>query len=211
MRDQQYGRAGGPPDLQQFVTHDQPRLRVERAKGLVEQDHARLHHQRPRDADALAHAARKLNRIGLGEIDQPHQPQRIVEPARDLRCLDAVAAQAEHDVVGDVEPGKGRILLEHDADALGHAAIERATFEQHLSAGRLRQAGEHVEQRRLPAAGRADHRIEFAPPQAQLGSGERVDAAGIDAGDAPHFGVEVVPGSLAHRTVHRARGGAHFR
>ncbi len=90
--------------LQQFVTHDQPRLRVERAKGLVEQDHARLHHQRPRDADPLAHAARKLRQIGLGKIDQTHQPQRVVEPARDLRCLDAVAAQAEHDVVGDVEP-----------------------------------------------------------------------------------------------------------
>jgi hypothetical protein len=37
--------------------HQEPRLRVERAERLVEQDQARLQHQGTRDADALAHAA----------------------------------------------------------------------------------------------------------------------------------------------------------
>ena len=46
----------------------EPRLLIERAERLVEQQHLRFEHQRTRDADALAHAAGKLRRIGLREI-----------------------------------------------------------------------------------------------------------------------------------------------
>ena len=50
----------------------QPRLRIERAERLVEQQHVRIHHQRAREPDALAHAAGELARILVletGEID----------------------------------------------------------------------------------------------------------------------------------------------
>ena len=68
MRDQQHGRAGLAPQPQQLVAHQQPGLLVERAERLVEQDQPRLQHQRAGDADALAHAAGQLRRIGAGEI-----------------------------------------------------------------------------------------------------------------------------------------------
>ena len=53
---------GLAPEPQQFVAHQQPRLLIERAERLVEQDQSRLHHQRAGDADALAHAAGELRR-----------------------------------------------------------------------------------------------------------------------------------------------------
>jgi hypothetical protein len=53
-------RIGFAPHPQQLVAHQEPRLLVERAERLVEQDEPRLHHERARDAHALAHAAGKL-------------------------------------------------------------------------------------------------------------------------------------------------------
>ena len=59
-----------PPHPQQLVAHQQACLLVERAERLVEQDQPRLHHQRARDAHALAHAARELRRIAGREIGE---------------------------------------------------------------------------------------------------------------------------------------------
>ena len=64
VRDEQDGGAGFAPKAQQLIAHEQPGLLVERAEGLVEQEQARARHERARDADALAHAAGELRRIG---------------------------------------------------------------------------------------------------------------------------------------------------
>ena len=126
MRDQEHRRAGLAPHAQQLVAHQQPRLLVERAERLVEQDQPRLHHERARDAHALPHAARELRRIARREIGQARRASarcaraRRARPRRKRR-----AAQAEGDVVGDVEPGQRRIVLEHDADAVGRLAGDR--------------------------------------------------------------------------------------
>src|SRR5262249_7838203 len=42
----------------QLLAHEQARLLIERAERFIEQNEAWLEHQRARDADALAHAAR---------------------------------------------------------------------------------------------------------------------------------------------------------
>ena len=73
------------PKPQYLVAHKQARLRIERTERFVEQNEARLQHQRARDADALAHAAGQLRRIGLGKILQAHEGERIVDAAADFR------------------------------------------------------------------------------------------------------------------------------
>ncbi len=51
----------------------QPGQRIQRAKRLIEQQEARLVHQRPRDGNPLRHAARKLRRPGAREAGESHQ------------------------------------------------------------------------------------------------------------------------------------------
>ena len=139
--DQQHGGVGAPPQPQDFVAHEQPCLRVKRAERLVEKNKPRLQHQRARDANALAHTARQLCRIGTGEILQPHECQRIIHaPAHLVRC-DAAAAKAESGVVPHRQPGKARVFLKDDADALGDLPRHRLAFERHGAGRRLLQAG----------------------------------------------------------------------
>ena len=47
----------------------------------------------------------------------------------DLRLGHAGAAQREGGVVVDREPGKARVLLEHDADTVRHLARDRHALE----------------------------------------------------------------------------------
>ena len=69
------------PDAGEFLLHGDLGHRVERAERLVEQQDLRLHGQRAGDADALRHAARKLPRIGIGEIVEPDQRDVVRAPA----------------------------------------------------------------------------------------------------------------------------------
>ena len=140
MRDQHHGRAGLAPEPQQFLAHQKTGLLIQCTERFVEQDQARLQHQRTRDADALSHAAGKLRRIGLGEIAQTHETDRVRDAAFDLRRIISGAAQAEGDVVMHTEPGERGILLEDDTDAIGHA-LDWLAFEQHRPCRRRRQPG----------------------------------------------------------------------
>ena len=54
---------------------------VERAEGLVEQQHARLDRQRPGERHALALAARELGRVAVGEAVEVHELRAARRPA----------------------------------------------------------------------------------------------------------------------------------
>ncbi len=159
--DEQHARRGFTPQPQQLVAHEQAGLLVECAERLVEQDQPRLHHQGPGDADALAHAAGELCGIGGGEILQADEADGVIDAPLHLCGVDAGAPEPERHVVAHIEPGERRIFLEDDADAVGHA-VDALAFEQDVTLGRRREAGQHVDQSRFPAAGRPDHREEFA-------------------------------------------------
>ncbi len=71
----------GEPQRLEVEAHLLARQRIERAERLVHQQQRRVVDQRARDRDALAHAARQLVRIAIGEIPEPdlvEQPQRTV-------------------------------------------------------------------------------------------------------------------------------------
>ena len=64
-------------DFAQPATQILAHAGVERAKGLVEQQHARLDGERARERHALALAARKLRGIALSKPFELHQFQQL--------------------------------------------------------------------------------------------------------------------------------------
>src|SRR5438309_1935055 len=60
VRDEDDGLAGALPQARQLFLHRLARLRVERAEGLVHQQHFGIEGEHARERDALLHAAGKL-------------------------------------------------------------------------------------------------------------------------------------------------------
>ena len=84
-----------------------------------------------------------------------------------LRALDALRLrhardlEREGDILDDRAPREGRFLLEHHADRLMRAG-DRLAGDRDLAFVAVEQPADDIEQRGLAAAGRADHREEFA-------------------------------------------------
>src|SRR5207248_6528939 len=102
---------------------------------------------------------------------------RVGDAGADLLGWKPRAAQAERDVVPDVEPREARILLEHDADPGRDLAADRLALEADGAGARRRQPGERLQQRGLAAAGRSHDGDEFARGEIEVEGPERVDAA----------------------------------
>jgi hypothetical protein len=110
-------------DLQQLVLQPGAGQRVQRAEGLVHQQHLGLHRQRAGDAHALLHAAADLVRA-LVRRGQAHQVQRGQRALLQLRLALGGAEHPLHrqvDVVQAAQPGQQRVVLEHHA-AVGAGA-----------------------------------------------------------------------------------------
>ena len=105
---------------------------------------------------------------------QPHEAERVVDAPADFRRVDAGAAQAEGDVVPTVSQGKRRVFLEHRRRCRRARRRDRPAFEVTVPSVGALQAGEHVEQGRLAAAGRSDDGEEFAARQIEIDRAERM-------------------------------------
>src|SRR5262249_51593923 len=133
---------------------------VDRAEGLVHQEHVRLADQRARNADTLLHAARELIRIVVlvaVEADEANVFEATLACLAPRQLLRG--PKPELDIPDHRAPGKDRfrILLEYVDHALGRT-VDRLAIENHFAARRNFQAGNQLEQGRLAAARRADHR-----------------------------------------------------
>ena len=95
-------------------------LQVERAERLVEQQHLGLVHDRPRERDPLALAARELDRLAVAEGRRaaPSRAPRSTLAAA-LAAPDAAHAQAVADVLGDGHVREERVVLEDRVDVAG--------------------------------------------------------------------------------------------
>ena len=209
MRDQHHRCSGFAPEPQQFLAHQQARLLVERAERLVEQNETRPQHERARDADALAHAAGQLRRIGAAETGEAHECKRLVHAAANFRAIGAGPAQAECDIVPHVEPREAGIFLKHNPDLVGDGAGDVTAF--HLDGARRRrdEPRDDLEQRALAAARRPDHADELAAAEFEIERPERRHrplgrAGGIGVRDAAQRQVDL--GGRARRARHGCRG-----
>jgi hypothetical protein len=163
-------------ELGERGTHADAELRVEVRERLVHEERLRLAHDRAPHRDALALAAGELRGPAVEELveaeergDLLHAPLRL--GLRRLPHLEPVA----------------------DVLAHGHVRIERVALEDHrhvtppgckvgdvapadadVAVGHLLEPGDHPQQRRLAAAGRADedHELAVLDPQVHVVDGD---------------------------------------
>ena len=109
------------PQVEQVGAQGLGGQHVERRERLVHQQDLRLHDERAGEADALAHAAGKLLRIGGFEAVEADRVDRLQRPLARFLERHAVGARADFDVVEHVEPGKQREALEHHRDVFRRA------------------------------------------------------------------------------------------
>ncbi len=138
--------------------------RVERAEGLVQQQHARLDGERAGQGHALALAAGELRRVAVAEAGQLHEAEQLLDARLDLRLRPLADAQAERDVLEHRHVLERGVVLEDEADV---AALRRRAGRvdaRDLDRARIRrlQAGHDPQQRALAAAARAEQRRERA-------------------------------------------------
>src|SRR4029079_7192551 len=150
-----WGARDPPPQLA-------PHPRVERAEGLVEEQHGRVDREGPSETHPLALAARELRRVALREPLELDELQQPVHAVRDLRLRPLPDLQAERDVVVDGHVLEGRVVLEDEADAavLRWAARHVDTVDHDAPGARALAGGADPQQGRLAAAAGAEERRE---------------------------------------------------
>ncbi len=153
------------PEVEQVGAQGLRRQHVERRERLVHQEDLRLHDQRAGEADALAHAARKLLGIGGFEAVEADDVDRLQRALARFVERNALRPEADFDIVEHGEPGEQREALEHHRHAFCRA-VDRLAGDRDLPRGRVRQPGDDAQQRRLAAAGTAEQPDDFARPEA---------------------------------------------
>ena len=161
---------GSRPSIQRSTQVGAQRLggqHVERRERLVHQQQVGMHHQRPRKADALAHAAGQFLGIGVLEAVETDQIDRRQRARAALDAVDAERLQSEFDVLQNRQPGKQRKRLEHHGDAVRRSRDGLAAAFG-VARGCRDQAGDDAQQRRLARAGAAEQADDLAGMQRQI-------------------------------------------
>ena len=193
MGDHDAGDADVLDDVHQFDLGLLAQLFVERAERLVEQQELRPLDQAARERHALLLAARELVRLAAGIALELHQTQHGLDARGDLVFRTTVAAQSEGDVVPHREVGKQRVGLEHHVDRpfVGREPGQIAPIEHDPAGTRRLEAGEHAQQGRLAAAGRAEQAENLAANdvEADVIDGPRLAEVFDDFVDLQEMGV----------------------
>ena len=164
--DEQRGLAGALERLRQFALQHDAGLRVDRGERLVEQQHGRIDRQRAGERDALAHAARQLMRIVIGEfaeVERVEQRPGALLPLGQGHSLDL---DAELHVLGDGAPRQQQVLLQHEGDVRVRS-FDALTVDERFAFARRIEPRADVEQRGLAAAARPDQRDDLAVAHGQ--------------------------------------------
>ena len=165
MRDVDERDADVVLDRLQLELHLLAQLEVERAERLVEEQDLRLVDERAGEGDALLLAAGELPRLPPLEAVQVDELEDRTRPGpSSLLAAQALAAEAERDVLEDRQVGEERVALE---DRVHVAPVRREpghvlVAEEDAALVRLLEAADHPQRRRLAAARRAEQREEAA-------------------------------------------------
>ena len=150
-------------------------LGVQGAERLVEQQHGRVEHERPRQRHPLLLATGQLARAALLERGQADQLEHLAHLGLDRALVDLGVAQAERHVLVHVQEREQRVALEHGVDValvrrdVGHVDA----VEQHRARRRLLEAGDQAKRGGLAAPGRAEQREELAAGHLQVHAVDR--------------------------------------
>ena len=176
---------------------------VERGEWLVEQQHFRPRHQRPRNGDALRLAAGQFARPHGGLVGEPDALERGGDALRALALRPV--AEPEADIVGDLEPGQQPRLLEDDADLFVRRR-DRLAVEHDRAFARRIESADGAQQRRFSAARAADHGDDLAELDFERYAAERMHAVRIGFADAfedEHCYCLRFPDAVQREAVHR--------
>ena len=155
------------PQVEQVGTQRLGGQHVECRERLVHQQDRRVDDERARKAHALAHAARQLARVRVFEAVETDQVDRGERTLAPLARADAERLETGFHVLQHGEPREQREGLEHHRNAFGRT-VQRLAEIGHLAAGRLDQAGDDPQQRRLARAGTAEQPDDLAFAQRQV-------------------------------------------
>ena len=181
MGDHQDGGLLFAPDGQQFFLQFFFGDRIEGPEGFIEHQHLGANGKGAGDGNPLTHTTRNLiGAFGAG-IDQTHHLQVVLHyrgPRLDSQLRPGRAHGQIHVLLNGL-PGQQGIVLKHHHPIRAGAA-NRLSAQQHLSARRLQEARNHIEQGRFAAAGMADHtnKLRFLDLQIDLAKGFKRAALG---------------------------------
>ena len=196
MLDQQDRRAVAADVLEQAAQRGGLR-RVHASGGLVEREELGLGRERARDLEAALVPVGQVPRQAVRAPGHAHVIEQLVRPlvdrpflvarvrvARD-RAPDAGArahVAADHHVLQRRQVGEQPDVLERAGDSargdlVGLQALQHVAVEREVPAVGHVDAGEHVEQRRLAGAVRADQPVDLAVADREPDVGERLHAA----------------------------------
>ena len=151
--------AVGFPQLQQFVLHDLPRLRVKCAEWFIHQQDARANAQRARNADALLHSPGKLTGTVVCKLRQSHQRHRVARSLAAFGGRNADELAAELDVLDRGFPRQEIVLLK-DHGPVSARPGHPLTANHDRSRRRQDQAVHRAQQRGFAATRRPQERYE---------------------------------------------------
>lgn len=165
-------------DLDQTVLQPDSGDRVDGAEGLVHEEHRRIGGEGPRDAHPLLLAAGHVLREPCAELRriQADEIEQVLGALGDAALVPAEQTRDRADVALDRPVREQSAGLDDVADRLPQLVrvLPRhvPAVDQDPAGGRLDQAVDHLQRRRLAAAGRADEGHHLAGGDLQIECGD---------------------------------------
>ena len=140
--------------LFQFDPHLHAQLGVEVRQRLVEQEDARMAHDRAAQGDALALTARQLARLAPEVFVNAEDLGGLVDPLMDFGLVEFPHLEAEGHVVVDAHMRIERVILEHHRDVAIHRRqiVDHLIVDQDAPGGDAFEPRDHAQRRRLAAS-----------------------------------------------------------
>src|SRR5690606_31095496 len=131
--------------------------------------------------DPLTLTTRQVGRLAVQVRGQVEDLRRLVDLAVDRRVVHLGQPEREGHVLPHAHVRVQRVRLEHhrDVPVLRRLLVDPLAVDAQLTAGDVLQAGDHVQRRRLPAAGRADQDDELAVGDVDADLGDRKGAVRV--------------------------------
>ncbi|CCK17660.1 hypothetical protein BN136_3670 [Cronobacter universalis NCTC 9529] len=159
VRDKHKRNAERALQVFQLHLHLLAQFEIERAERFVEQQHARLVHQRAGDGDALALAAGELRRFTRMGKAERHPLQRLAGAGQPRFFIDAFDHQPVGDVLQHRHMRKQRVILKHRVNvALPRRQLAGFAAKQaNRAVAQLLKARDHPQAGGFAGAGRPQH------------------------------------------------------
>lgn len=160
MRDEQDREVELPPNAEEPILELSSRERIQRTKGLVEQQGVPIGEHGAQQRSPLTHTSRQRAGIDIGERLEVKQRQQTLRLRIRLGTRDAAHILGEDEVVHHAAPGQEKIALGHVTDS-ADAVVANFTIDADLSFVGFEETDDHVEDRAFPAPGGTQYRGEF--------------------------------------------------